>query len=164
MHELGLAADLAGDLNWVAANADKFNLKSFVDVNKEPWHVQPPELPRSRRDYEAHGSPWATAAPVGQAPLVTPVSTAVPPVSAAGLSVTLTTEVVPGATGPDVLQVQAALVRLKLMADTPGNRDGRYGPATQGLVLQFQRTHGLKDDAKVGPKTWQAMFTAAAAV
>ncbi len=62
MHEIGLAADLTGDLQWVQQNADKYGLKTFADVNNEPWHVQPAELPNSRRDYEKAGAKWGTVA------------------------------------------------------------------------------------------------------
>lgn len=62
MHEIGLAADLTGDLAWVQQNAHKYGLKTFADVNNEPWHVQPAELPNSRRQYEKAGSPWGTIA------------------------------------------------------------------------------------------------------
>lgn len=61
MHEIGLAADLVGDLDWVVANAGKFGLKHFNDVNGEPWHVQPAELPNSRFKYEQAGAPWGTS-------------------------------------------------------------------------------------------------------
>jgi hypothetical protein len=61
MHEIGLAADLIGDLDWVQANAHKYGLKTFGDVNNEPWHVQPAELPNSRVDYEKAGAPWGTS-------------------------------------------------------------------------------------------------------
>ena len=61
MHEIGLAADLVGDLDWVVANANRFGLKHFNDVNGEPWHVQPAELPNSRFKYEQAGAPWGTA-------------------------------------------------------------------------------------------------------
>jgi hypothetical protein len=60
MHEIGLAADLTGDTAWVVRNASRFGLKHFADVNNEPWHVQPAELPNSRREYENSGSPWGT--------------------------------------------------------------------------------------------------------
>jgi len=62
MHEIGLAADMDGDLNWLQQNAARFGLKTFADVNNEPWHVQPAELPNSRRQYEAAGAPWGTIA------------------------------------------------------------------------------------------------------
>ena len=53
MHELGLAADLTGDLDWVEKNAAKYGLKSFGSEHGEPWHVQPAELPRTRAEYQA---------------------------------------------------------------------------------------------------------------
>lgn len=60
MHEIGLAADLVGDLKWMNANAGKYGLKHFAGVNNEPWHVQPAELPNSRRQYEKSGASWGT--------------------------------------------------------------------------------------------------------
>jgi hypothetical protein len=67
MHEVGLAADLTGDTAWVAANAHKYGLKHFGDVNNEPWHVQPEELPNSRAKYEESGAIWGHG-PAGAAP------------------------------------------------------------------------------------------------
>jgi len=58
MHEIGLAADLTGDLDWVVANAHKYGLRHFKDVNNEPWHVQPADLPGGRGEYERMGAPW----------------------------------------------------------------------------------------------------------
>lgn len=55
MHEVGLAADLEGDLGWVQRNAAKYGLKTFAGVNNEPWHVQPAELPNSRSEYDGGG-------------------------------------------------------------------------------------------------------------
>ena len=67
MHEIGLAADLNGDLDWVVANAHKYGLKHFKDVNGEKHHVQPAELPNGRYAYEKMGSPWGKG-PAGAAP------------------------------------------------------------------------------------------------
>ena len=58
MHELGLAADMAGDFAWLGKNVGRFGLQTFAEVNNEPWHVQPAELPRGRRQYEQQGSKW----------------------------------------------------------------------------------------------------------
>ena len=60
MHEIGLAADLAPstEFDWIKDNAARFGLRSFFDVNNEPWHVQPKELPASRLKYEKMGAPW----------------------------------------------------------------------------------------------------------
>ena len=62
MHEIGLAADLGpeSEFPWIVENAARFGLRHFADVNNEPWHVQPVELPGSRREYEAAGAPWGT--------------------------------------------------------------------------------------------------------
>lgn len=62
MHEIGLAADLVGDLDWVVKNAEKYGLKTFAKNLNEPWHVQPAELPDSRYEYEKQGSPWGQPA------------------------------------------------------------------------------------------------------
>lgn len=52
--------------------------------------------------------------------------------------------------GPDVQQVQQALVRwgANLVVD------GVYGPGTRQAVEQFQRSQGLVADGVVGPQTW----------
>lgn len=55
MHEVGLAADLVGDFDWVAKHAHEFGLKTIDGLN-EPWHVQPAELPDSRYEWEKQGS------------------------------------------------------------------------------------------------------------
>lgn len=58
MHEIGMAADLAGpgvNNGWLKANVAKFGLKEFSNVNNEPWHVQLKEFPNSRREYEGVG-------------------------------------------------------------------------------------------------------------
>lgn len=60
MHEIGLAADLVGDLDWVVQNAHKYGLKHFADVNNEPHHVQLAELPNARSEYEKQGSVLGT--------------------------------------------------------------------------------------------------------
>lgn len=57
MHELGLAVDLNGDLEWVQTNAHKYGLRTFANIG-EPWHIQPTEVPDSRREYERAGAPW----------------------------------------------------------------------------------------------------------
>ena len=58
MHEVGLAADLTGDFAWLGNNVGRFGLMTFADVNNEPWHVQPVELPKGRQQYEQQGSKW----------------------------------------------------------------------------------------------------------
>lgn len=50
-HEVGLAADLVGDLGWWQSNASRFGMKTFANVNNEPWHSQPVETPNSFSAY-----------------------------------------------------------------------------------------------------------------
>ena len=68
MHEIGLAADMApeSEHEWVKDNAHRFGLRSFFDVNNEPWHVQPSELPASRMQYEKSGAPWGHNGQTGE--------------------------------------------------------------------------------------------------
>lgn len=64
-----LAADLIGDLVWMNANCHRFKLVHFGGVNREPWHVQPQEIPTGRPRYNgADLVPWrapSNPAPVG---------------------------------------------------------------------------------------------------
>jgi len=68
-HEIGLAADLQGDMEWLQQNAGKFGLKTFATVNNEPWHVQLTELQNgfigAGQSDSSPDSPADTAAPVG---------------------------------------------------------------------------------------------------
>lgn len=53
-----LAADLIGDLRFVHEHGDEFGVHDFGGVNREPWHVQPVEIPNSRRTYNEHPDHW----------------------------------------------------------------------------------------------------------
>ena len=152
MHELGLAADLVGDMAWITANCGQFALKTFAFVNDEPWHVQPFELPNSRRDYEKIGSPWKAKTAAA------PTTTATADAGAGDQPDAVPPTVTPGMRGPLAGQLQDVMIRRGLIADTIGNRDEFYGPATQAIIKQFQADHGLKTDGRVGPITWAALL------
>ncbi len=47
-----VAADMIGDLDELGRVGALYGLLDFSDVNAEPWHVQPLELPRARRDFD----------------------------------------------------------------------------------------------------------------
>ena len=53
-----MAADMvpAPSMKWMNANVGRFGLKTFAQVNGEPWHVQPIEIPNSRK---RRAQPWA---------------------------------------------------------------------------------------------------------
>jgi hypothetical protein len=78
MHEIGLAADLNGDTAWVVQHAASFGLQVLTQL-KEPWHVQPAELPVARSQYEAAGSAWGKPGAFvepGSAPAAAPAARA----------------------------------------------------------------------------------------
>lgn len=80
MHEVGLAADLVGDMRLLQEVAGRYGLKTFAHVNNEPWHVQLIELPNSRREWEKGGGapssevPTMDGATIGNSPMATPSS------------------------------------------------------------------------------------------
>lgn len=45
-----VAADMVPNISWdwMERNVARFGLRTFKDVNKEPWHIQPAEIPASR--------------------------------------------------------------------------------------------------------------------
>lgn len=46
-----VAADLVGNLKWMAARAAAYGFVEFSNVGNEPWHVQPSEFPKARSQY-----------------------------------------------------------------------------------------------------------------
>lgn len=52
-----LAADMVGDHKLGNALAAKHGLKHFANVNSEPWHYQPIEIPNARREYTGKPEP-----------------------------------------------------------------------------------------------------------
>jgi peptidoglycan hydrolase-like protein with peptidoglycan-binding domain len=61
--------------------------------------------------------------------------------------------ILPDSTGPEVEQVQIALIGLGY----PIAVDGRYGPRTQAAVRDFQAANQLEVDGIAGPDTQQAL-------
>ncbi len=60
----------------------------------------------------------------------------------------------PGASGPEVRELQELLGRLGFSV---GAVDGRYGNGTKQAVMAFQAQAGLTQDGSVGPRTWAAL-------
>jgi len=169
MHEVGLAADLAGDFGWLGDNVGKFGLMTFAEVNKEPWHVQPVELPKGRQQYEQQGSKWGaypTYPAVASAPAAAAPATQAAPVARAAAPSqpgppTLTPALVarPGDTGPAARLLMEALIARGLHPDDAASRDGSYGADDKDLVVQFQKDNGLVVDGEVGPQTWSKLLS-----
>jgi hypothetical protein len=70
-----MAADLVGDLVWMKTQAAKFGLIEFSEVNKEPWHVQCVEFPKSRSQYNGEK---LTVWPLPQSPTPVPPTPIIP--------------------------------------------------------------------------------------
>lgn len=158
MHEIGLAADMTGDMGWLRDNVARFNLQTFEKVNKEPWHVQPTELSRGRSSYQKKPAwgmpPWngsggeATTTTTGGA---TPASTSATPLTPA-------LRVRPGDSGQAVAVLVEALIARGVLPDSSASRNGVYGSEVVKLVEEFQRSNGLNVDGMVGPQTWGSLL------
>jgi peptidoglycan hydrolase-like protein with peptidoglycan-binding domain len=166
MHEIGLAADMTGDMGWLRANVAQFGLQTFENVNNEPWHVQPAELQRGRSSYERApvwgmppwgdaGSTAPTAIPIG-GPVAT--QTGVTSIIPSATPLTPALRLRPGDGGPAAIVLAEALIARGLVADSPAGRDGVYGPDDVAVVEGFQRANGLTVDGVVGPQTWGALL------
>jgi peptidoglycan hydrolase-like protein with peptidoglycan-binding domain len=158
MHEIGLAADMTGDMGWVRDNVARFKLQTFEKVNNEPWHVQPTELPRGRSSYQQSASwglpPWSGAS-IGETRPEPRESTQI---MSSTQPLTPALEARPGDRGPAVAVLTEALIARGLLADTPASRDGVYGTDDATLVEEFQRSNSLAVDGIVGPQTWGALL------
>lgn len=63
-----------------------------------------------------------------------------------------------GDRGPVVLAWQAALIARGVISDTPGNRDGYYGPGLARAVRRLQESWDWSDaDGIAGPHTWSRL-------
>lgn len=56
-----------------------------------------------------------------------------------------------GSAGQEVERLQ------KLLKFTGKDVDGDFGPKTRDAVIEFQRSHELEDDGRVGAYTWRAL-------
>jgi peptidoglycan hydrolase-like protein with peptidoglycan-binding domain len=158
MHEIGLAADMTGDMGWLRQNVASFGLQTFEKVNSEPWHVQPVELPRGRSSYQrapAWGLPPWDPARSPRAGIKAAAPVAVPAaVMTSSTPLTPALRLRPGDSGPAAAVLAEALIARSLVPDGPGSRDGVYGADDEAVVREFQRANGLTVDGVVGPQTW----------
>ena len=120
MHEIGLAADMTGDMSWLRDNVARFDLQTFETVNKEPWHVQPSELPRGRSSYEKNPQwgmpPWNGSTRIATTTDSGPSTSA--PTSSAPLTPALRAR--PGDRGPAVEVLIEALIARSVLAGLAG--------------------------------------------
>ena len=157
--------------NWMHIHCGKYGFKHFTYVNNEPWHIQPVEIPTSRRF--ATSLPPLTifnlpggAGEVPTEPIPVPPTTPTTPVGKFTMQLTKTTLTPANRTqtqknGDVYLVQQIANGWFKQSGNTSldcGKPDGDYGPRTQEAVKTMQAVCGLEQDAQCGPKTWAAIL------
>ena len=162
-----VAADMvpAPSMKWMNANAGRFGLKTFANVNNEPWHLQPIEIPNSRK---RRADPWPLE-PFelpGEQPIG--ASQAQPAVGASAdapqYALNALNQIPPrmpnhtlkvGSKGNEVVLLQVVLRRWheadQGIAD-PGRPDGSFGSRTAQSMTALQVNH-LKTtgDGEYGP-------------
>ncbi len=179
-----VAADMVPSASWawMEANCARFGLRTFRDVNNEPWHIQPVEIPatRGRRVPPWDLAPWPLPIeggpppePVGEQPI--PASPPAPPPTPP--SPTIERIEIPMhktmlhpdlraqlAGNDDVRLVQVLALGLHALSGHPafdvGAVDADYGPRTQAAARLMQQLNGLDADGIVGPLSWAAFLNA----
>lgn len=139
-----VALDMVGWQNgWMEKNLAAYGLKSFangVGAGQEPWHIQPVELPNSRRGY----SPMLHTLRTWDLPL--------PPKPPQQIDVPLPT-IRLGSSGGEVRELQQHCTFWKWY----GFRiDGSCGPQTVEAIKKMQIALKLTVDGVYGPKTADA--------
>jgi hypothetical protein len=135
--------------NWMEANASRFGLRTFRNVNAEPWHCQPSDIPASRSWRTA---PWGLA--IFNLPML--VTDNWPPFRPAHGQFSLW----PFAKNKPVVNLndRGDPVRyLQGVLKQQGRQlrvSGIFNERTEFVVRRFQRAHSLTIDGVVGAKSW----------
>lgn len=141
-----LAADMVGNLTYMNANCEKYGLVHFGNINGEPWHFQPIEIPHSRKDYDPlKHEPlpkWVVGGAVPQPPTPIPATPVVPKPTIRMSS--------PYQSGKEVMVLQRVM---KFWGWYKNTVDGWAGPVTIEGIRNMQRALKLKVDGVYGPVT-----------
>ena len=146
-----LAIDAVGDLRWLADHCAAYGLRQFADVNNEPWHVQPSDIPSGRSSYR----------PTKHEPLKRwPLPDGAPPPAP-------TRVLAPVPTLAQGRRNDAAQVRhLQHLCNFWGWRDangrkvlvdGQYGPKTAQAVMAMQTALQVPSNGTYGASTATAL-------
>ena len=136
-------------------NAASFGFRTFRNVDNEPWHIQPAEIPAGRK--------FATTLPPLQIwPLPTEPPPPIPPAPSDDW-VTWVMQNQPvlrkGSNGVNVRRMQHLLAAANFMAEgNTANYDGQFGSGTEGALKNFQAAAGGIPDGVCGPWTWGALM------
>ena len=145
-----LAVDLVGDVAWAVAHCAGYGLVSFANVNGEPWHLQPAEIPRSR--IAGSVTPplrvYSGIAVVPPAPAKPPIVVPAPTLSV-------------GSSGPEVARLQLVM---RFWGWYAASCDGVFGPVTAWSVATMQKALFVAPDGVYGPATAAAYLRYAQAM
>jgi len=136
--------------NWMELHCANFGFRTFRTVGNEPWHIQPIEIPASRK--------YATTPPplyVWDLPAEPPSPTPTPPSPTGVLTVQgYRKEVKQGSTGKMSKMCQQ---QINLISGQGVVEDGQFGSQSVGALRNVQVILGVTADGICGQKTWQAM-------
>jgi len=164
-----VAADMvpSPSWDWMEARCAAFGLRTFRDVNGEPWHVQPAEIPAGR---DHRTAPWdlATFALPGPDDPPAPVDPAVvaealaapPPFDPLSGQWSLWPlnpgkSVIHAGSNGDAVSYCQGVINLK--AGGGCDVDGTFGGQTEHRVRDLQNLFHLTVDGRVGRQTWGAI-------
>ena len=145
-----LAIDTVPDTswNWMENNIGLYGMKTFRNVNNEPWHIQMKEVPNSRNS--ATSLPWIdTNYPLPGSPDPIPS-----PISGVFTVQGYRQEVVQGSSGRMAKMCQQ---QINLLSGQGLDEDGDFGPQSVAALKNLQTVLDCQADGECGPKTWQAM-------
>jgi hypothetical protein len=167
-HNLGLAVDIHSAsekkrLNWLIANVRKFGW-SWEVVPSEPWHIRYTEgdqVPQAVKE-------WLALNPKDPGIFGTPAEQKAAAVAA--------TEAVVKAQEPKKIDVSIANGKPRIIKDYKGKAvreaqelltkhgfqcrpDGDFGPKTQEVVKQFQKSKSIPITGEVDELTWAALLS-----
>ena len=153
-----LAIDTVPNISWdwMQMNCGAYGLRTFRNVNNEPWHVQPSEIPTSRR-YATKLPPlqtWHLPTPMPKPPGTKPPEPTPTPPSTGVFTVNgYRQEVRQGSSGKMAKMCQQ---QINLIAGQGVTEDGDFGPQSVAALKNVQAVLQVPADGVCGPQTWQA--------
>jgi hypothetical protein len=133
--------------DWMEANCGAYGFRTFRNVNNEPWHIQPSEIPASR-SYTSTLPPLKTWALPGPTP-----PTPTPPKSGAYTVQGYRTTVKQGSSGKMAKMCQE---QINLLSGQGVAEDGNFGSQSVAALKNVQAVLKVTADGVCGQQTWQA--------